>query len=59
MNLRPGVAIGIEKQIAYLLSCSRRSEPGIDGQLVREGRKRGEHARPADEDPVLGVPDLV
>ena len=37
MNLRPGVDIGIEKQIAYLLSWSLRSEPGYTASSSAKG----------------------
>ena len=32
---------------------------GIDRDLVGEGRQRGEHARAAHDDAVLGLADLV
>ena len=59
MNLSPGVDIGNREADRVLAVLKPEVRARIDGQLVREGRKRGEHARPADEDPVLGVLDLV
>ena len=59
-KISPGVSIGIEKLERVLGRCVRRQRvAGVHGDLVGERRQRGEDARAADDDAVLGVADLV